>query len=49
MVKAVVSSVALVFGGASAMFFKTNNGKGVYLRFTGLVPAAVIYTGMFAQ
>lgn len=48
-VKAVASSAALVLGGSAAMFYNTNKGKGVYLRFTGIVPAAVVYTGMFAQ
>lgn len=48
-VKALAGTVAIVFGGASAMFFRTNKGKGVYLRFTGILPANVIYTGMFAQ
>ncbi|EMR06529.1 hypothetical protein C772_01424 [Bhargavaea cecembensis DSE10] len=48
-VKAVAASAAIVLGGASAMFYKTNKGNGVYLRFTGIVPHAVIYTGMFAQ
>lgn len=48
-VKAVAATVALVLGGSSAMFYKTNKGKGVYLRFTGILPANVIYTGMFAQ
>lgn len=48
-VKAVAASVALVLGGSSAMFYKTNKGNGVYLRFTGILPATVVYTGMFAQ
>lgn len=49
LLKAIGATVALVFGGAAAMFYKTNKGKGVYLRFTGVRPAAVVYTGMFAQ
>lgn len=48
-VKAVAATVGVVLGGSSAMFYKTNKGKGVYLRFTGILPATVVYTGMFAQ
>jgi len=48
-VKAIAKSVAVVFGGSAAMFWRTNEGNGVYLRFTGLIPLTVFYTGMFAQ
>ncbi len=48
-VKAVATSAVVVLGGSSAMFYKTNKGKGIYLRFTGILPANVIYTGMFSQ
>ncbi len=48
-VKAVAASAVVILGGSAAMFYKTNKGKGVYLRFTGILPANVIYTGMFSQ
>lgn len=48
-IKAVAATTALVLGGSSAMMFKTNEGRGIYLRFTGILPMSVVYTGMFSQ
>ncbi len=48
-VKAVATAIAIGLGGSGGMFYKTNKGKGVYLRLTGVIPATVVYTGMFAQ
>lgn len=47
--KAVAASAALVLGGSATILLTQNKGKGVYLRFTGIVPAHVIYTGTFPQ
>ena len=48
-IKAVAASAAVVLGGSSAMMFNTNKGSGIYLRFTGILPMSVVYTGMFSQ
>lgn len=48
-VKAVAQTVVIVFGGASATLLATNNGNGVYLRFTGILPSAVVFTGVHPQ
>ncbi|WP_077622263.1 hypothetical protein [Sediminibacillus massiliensis] len=47
--RAVAASVTLVAGSAAAALHKQNNGKGVYIRFTGMVPFSVVVTGIFPQ
>lgn len=51
-IKGVAAGIAAVGGAAGRQISGANNGKGVYLRFTGkLGPAGVltVYTGAFAQ
>lgn len=48
-VKAVAASVAIAGAGVSGTLLAVNDGKGVYIRFTGLMPAHVIFTGVHPQ
>lgn len=48
-IRALAGTFAIVLGGSSGIIYKTNKGKGIYLRFTGRYPVGTYYTGMFAQ
>ncbi len=48
LIRAVATTFVITLGGSAAMIRDTNNGSGIYLRFTGLEPY-IVYTGMFPQ
>ncbi|MEN0642306.1 hypothetical protein MKY91_03905 [Alkalicoccobacillus gibsonii] len=49
LVKAIAASLVIVGGGVSGTLVAVNDGNGVYIRFTGLMPAQVIFTGIHPQ
>ncbi|MFK3937999.1 hypothetical protein ACI2JA_10905 [Alkalihalobacillus sp. NPDC078783] len=49
LIKAITASLVIVGGGVSGTLVAVNDGNGVYIRFTGLMPAQVIYTGIHPQ
>lgn len=50
-IKGLATATTIALGGSAAMFWRTNKGRGVYLRFTRMPfsPVVGVYTGMFAQ
>lgn len=49
LIKAITGTLVLVGGGVSGTLLAVNDGQGVYIRFTGILPANVIFTGVHPQ